>query len=52
MTDGTWFWPAGLIHFIEKYHVLVPQEFIEHAARNQWRVNKDLVRQGAYDYDY
>src|SRR5947207_8776748 len=24
MTDGVWFWPAGLIHFIDKYHVPVP----------------------------
>jgi hypothetical protein len=52
MTDGVWYWPAGLIHFIEKYNVRVPQEFIEHAAKNNWRVNKRLVAQSTYDYDY
>jgi hypothetical protein len=52
MTDGVWFWPAGLIHFIERYHVPVPQEFIDHAARNNWRVNTEVVREGVYDCDY
>jgi hypothetical protein len=52
MTDGVWFWPAGLIHFIEKYNVCVPQEFIDHAASQGWRVNRALVSQGSYEYDY
>jgi hypothetical protein len=52
MTDGVWFWPAGLIHFIEKYNVMVPREFIEYASGNNWRVEKERVSQGMYDYDY
>jgi hypothetical protein len=52
LTDGVWFWPAGLIYFIEKYNVLVPQPFIEHAAQNHWQINQELVHQGMYDYDY
>src|SRR4051812_13540314 len=28
MTDGIWFWYAGLIHFVEKYHVRLPEEFV------------------------
>jgi hypothetical protein len=52
MTDGVWLWPAGLIHFVEKYNVRVPNEFVEHAAKNRWRVDQELVRQGTYDYDY
>lgn len=51
MTDGTWFWPAGLIHFVEKYNVAVPTEFVEHAARNGWRVG-EAVDAGEFDYDY
>ena len=31
MTDGVWFRYAGLIHFIEKYNLRVPQEFIDRA---------------------
>jgi hypothetical protein len=52
MTDGVWLWPAGLIYFIEKYNVRVPQEFIEYAANHGWRVDRELVAQGVYDYDY
>jgi hypothetical protein len=52
MTDGVWFWPAGLIYFIEKYNVRVPQQFIDHAASQNWRVNRTLVSQGSYEYDY
>lgn len=52
MTDGVWFWYAGLIHFIEKYNVRVPEEFIQHAARNGWRVNKDRIPPAHYDCSY
>ncbi|HEX5273045.1 MAG TPA: hypothetical protein VFW33_21255 [Gemmataceae bacterium] len=52
MTDGVWFWPAALIYFVEKYNVRLPQEFIEHAARNGWRVDREAVARGVYDYDF
>jgi hypothetical protein len=52
MTDGTWFWYAGLIHFIEKYNVRVPEEFIRHAARQGWRVNKESIPPRRYDCSY
>lgn len=52
MTDGVWFWPAGLIHFIEKYNVRVPQEFIDHAKSRAWRIDRASLSQGSYEYDY
>ena len=52
MTDGTWFWYAGLVHFIEKYNVRVAPEFVQHAARQGWRVNKESVRPGPYECSY
>src|SRR5688572_19355087 len=52
LTDGVWFWNAGLIHFIEKYNVPVSEEFVAHAARNNWRVNKDAVPRRSYDFSY
>jgi hypothetical protein len=52
MTDGVWLWPAGLIYFIEKYNVRVPQEFIDHAASSGWHIDKEAVSRGSYDYDY
>ncbi|HKI35649.1 MAG TPA: hypothetical protein VKA46_27585 [Gemmataceae bacterium] len=52
MTDGVWLWPAGLIYFIEKYNVRVPQAFIDHAKANGWRVDRESVARGVYDYDF
>jgi hypothetical protein len=52
MTDGTWLWPAALIYFIEQYNLRVPHEFIDHAAASGWRVDRQVVSQGLYEYDY
>ena len=30
LTDGTYVWPEGYIHYIEKHNVKPPQEFITH----------------------
>jgi hypothetical protein len=52
MTDGVWLWYAGLIHFIEKYNVRVPEEFVRHAAAQGWRVNKDCIQPARFDCSY
>jgi hypothetical protein len=52
MTDGVWFWYAGLIYFIERYNVRVPQAFVEHAARQNWRVDREAVPAARYDFTY
>ncbi len=52
MTDGEWFWFAGLIHFVEKYNVRLPEEFLRHAAAHGWRVAKEAVPAADYRYSY
>jgi hypothetical protein len=52
MTDGVWFWYAGLICFIEKYNVRVPEEFVQHAARNGWRVDRERIPSHRYECSY
>lgn len=52
MTDGTWFWYAGLIHFIEKYNVRVPGAFVQHAAGRGWLVNKEAIAACRYECSY
>jgi hypothetical protein len=49
MTDGVWFWHAGLIYFVEKYNVRLPDEFTRHAARSGWRVDKGAIRDVRYE---
>jgi hypothetical protein len=52
MTDGVWFWYAGLIHFIEKYNVRLPQEFLDHAVGQGWRVKREAIAAGPYEFSY
>ena len=52
LTDGEWFWYAGLIYFIEKYNVRVPSEFMDHAAARGWLVNREAVPHCRYDFSY
>lgn len=52
MTDGVWVWPAGLIYFVEKYHVLLPHDFLHRAAKYDWLIDKLAVEQGRYEYEY
>lgn len=35
-TDGVWAWLADLPYYVERYHVALPEEFLQHAKRNDW----------------
>lgn len=35
-TDGVWIWPDDLAHYVARYHVELPAEFLEHGARMHW----------------
>jgi hypothetical protein len=52
MTDGEWFWYIGLIYYVEKYNVRLPDEYIEHAKRHGWRVNRDAIPLADYECEY
>ncbi len=38
LTDGVWKWRADLAHYVERYHFIVPVEFVEHMQTNGWKV--------------
>jgi hypothetical protein len=38
LTDGVWAWTADVVHYVNKYHLEVPGEFILHMKSNQWTV--------------
>ncbi len=42
MTDGVYAWPGDLIHYLRKHHVSLPNDFVEHASRNNWQVPGDV----------
>ena len=36
--DGTYIWPEGLVHYIEKHNISLPEFFIEHIKNNNFTV--------------
>ena len=51
ITDGVWAWRLDLAHYVEKYHVQVPDEFVRHLVESGFRVpelsQQDLIALGA-----
>ena len=55
LTDGTYAWPAILPHYVERYDVRFPDDFVFHMISNNWtvpsgidvhslKINRDLAR--------
>ena len=38
ITDGTWVWPEGLVHYVDVHRVPLPDEFLATMRRHLWRV--------------
>jgi len=52
LTDGEWYWPAALIYYVEKHNVRLPDEFMAHAARHGWRVNRQAIPLAQFECPY
>jgi hypothetical protein len=55
MTDGTCLWPEGLIHYIEKHHLRLPDEIIQRIfAQAEFPVERaaavSQLSEGSYDW--
>ena len=37
LSDGAWIWPEGLVHYVERHYLPLPQEFLESAERHSWQ---------------
>ncbi|SDM08877.1 hypothetical protein SAMN04488074_116111 [Lentzea albidocapillata subsp. violacea] len=47
-TDGEWIWPNSLAHYVTKYHVELPAEFLARMAVHDWvapELGQDAVDQ-------
>ena len=42
LTDGQWMWPDDLAHYVETYHVCMPEAFVRHAEESGWTIPQDL----------
>lgn len=52
-TDGQWMWPRDLAYYVEKYHVELPEEFVNHMRQQDWRVpelSKDYLAELATEF--
>ena len=36
LSDGDWYWRGDLAHYVLKYNVALPDEFVAHAASHLW----------------
>jgi hypothetical protein len=46
LTDGAWVWSGALPYYVATYHLRLPAEFLEHAARQQWRIDPAAIKLG------
>ena len=35
MADGSYRWPSELLYYVEKYNLVLPEEFVEHIHRSK-----------------
>ena len=42
LSDGEWFWPEGLAHYVEKHNVCLPDTFILTMQKNSWSVPQNI----------
>ncbi|MBU6951963.1 hypothetical protein [Hahella sp. HN01] len=38
LTDGKWYWPEGLAHYVEAHNLLLPPQFLEHIRSLNYKV--------------
>lgn len=42
-TDGVWAWPQTLVHYVQRYHIALPQEFVDHMRSSGWECPQGLI---------
>jgi hypothetical protein len=40
VSDGTWLWRLDLVHYLSKYHLSLPGDFIEHLAQRNYLMSE------------
>ncbi|MBM9504049.1 hypothetical protein [Actinacidiphila acididurans] len=51
VTDGAWLWRQDFPHYLETHHVSLPETFLEHVRRLNYRMPNITVAQFAPHYD-
>ncbi len=48
-TDGFWVWPEGLVVYVDKYNIPLPEEFLDHMKKNSFSIPKEIYNQDFSD---
>ncbi|MGH0030838.1 MAG: hypothetical protein ACQGVC_13665 [Myxococcota bacterium] len=51
LTDGTWVWPEGLVHYVREHALPLPEPFVAHMREHDFRVPEVFDAPEAGDYD-
>lgn len=43
LSDGTYYWPQGLFHYVEQHNVRLPSDFIDHMETQNFKPPQDLA---------
>lgn len=52
-TDGQWMWPRDLAYYVERYHVELPTEFVNHMRGRDWQppeLSRDYLAELATEF--
>lgn len=41
-SDGTWLWPEGLAIYVSQFDIILPDCFLEHIRKNQYKIPAGL----------
>ncbi|WP_143048057.1 MULTISPECIES: hypothetical protein [unclassified Streptomyces] len=36
VTDGEWVWPVDLVHYLSRYHIALPIDFLDHVRKVEY----------------
>lgn len=36
-TDGEWVWHGYLVHYLSRYHISLPEEFLDHVRKSEYK---------------
>jgi len=51
MTDGSWVWPGALLYYVAVYHLQLPERFLQHTRRNQWKIDASQISPKQLNWD-
>jgi hypothetical protein len=49
MTDGTWVWPGVLPYYLARYHLRLPERFVQFAEARGWKIDPSAIDLKAVD---